>query len=1549
MKDSLLQQANVNPLSVDGTGLVMVVHPEHDPCGEGALGSRSVLDAQEQQLEATLEDRGVRGAFLSCGGKELPLAFADIRREEERVGVTVSAAVHPSCPHKGEPIVLGAISVADAEAWEREMAQAMERVNGKHWGVSKAVIREQRDRWAAEGERCRGMTVAEYFEAIGLGQVYEQTWGWCAAVLAELEAKENKTAADRKEIAYYKRKVDRTEKYEDMELTDWMNVLKHQDLAGPPRTELEHPERKVAYASLIADQTDGSGRRKVGRATVFVSHVWKMTAKDFFEVCLAEMGEEDYAWIDLYLHNQYQGAVSDIGDDNSEYWIAKFGELIRGIGKVIAIVTEWEKPVMLTRIWCLFELNAAIDTGAELRFVSTAAERQDLSLNLSRVFRCLEARVSSIEVRDCDAKRPHEIQDKAIFLGKLRGIEDEVNAKLRREMRRWLAEAAEGVLSRTDPHRLPLTEAELALEEATIGEGKLGVTRYCCVGSFERWPRRLPLLGVLALLGAIGLWATLPLGTTVPWAHLLAALGCSLVPLAVLCGWVCHYPKLTGAKATRLLERRPRLPAVLHGLELGCMAALVAGVWWFGIRALVWRGDHSKDEDAPAIFGGFFLFMFLGVWLQRLAVHLHEHQVARQLRRPPLLSPRAFQQRRAITAAAFLLGMVGLPLAADLALGEPGVEVKDVDKTMAPIMSAVYAFFLGLGAAAGITALARGPGEVADRRARLCAQVGWLRLALGEAGKAAEIFGTVHEERLQVAGRDDVEYSYGAAPGYARALREADRKEEAEELARQVEAAAERNAGSWRRFLRPSGLDSGRVLVAVPLVVGTIVGLVVSGSAGAAAAVLLFTVLFLLNMVPPRAVDWKDRGALLRARMAAAVGAPDAEVLGLLQEAGRTDWGSRYPLDANEPELAAFLGRMNGDEAPADEQEKWEALPPLMRSAGDNPLSAWVKYTCEGRACYKRDDPQELSLEPPVDGVQQVAEAGMPGLDWSPQQWESAYADLGGPECWSDPRNRRYKLTVKAKKAGWALFFLGVLVALFCAAFVYVDCGEHGSWGVGSCTCDGNFIDLHHEPCGEECDCNGRGTQLDIAGARAAGSCDGGSCACIDGFVGAFCQFAPAYIVSGAVHSKYDGRYERLADAECGALHGKPVYQLGGEGGYVLFMPTHRSDLVGLGYIRSWRVGTSDRITDCAAIPVIHAPIGGHSCETPDGAGCAGTYVDDFRALGGGWPQSSIEIYRCPAANPCCGIDCGAHGTLNGNSAEACECRCADGYSGDRCQLAPAGTCMAEAYTVSGAADSKYDGRYERLAAECGGKPVYQLGGEGGYVLFHPTDTSSWMVGYSGHITSCAHTGGWITSSGNGGVCPRSPDGGGCAGRWQEYDGDAWQDAPPIVVDRWCPTDDPCCGIDCGAHGTLVGSSTEACECRCADGYSGDRCQLAPLPPLPAGMAEAYIIAGAAESEYDGQYERRAEECSDTPVYQAGEYGYVLFQPTDRSFWMVGASDSSTSCAATGWITSYGNGGVCPRSPDGGGCAGRWREWDGDAWHDAPGLAVSTCPGADPC
>ena len=123
-----------------------------------------------------------------------------------------------------------------------------------------------------------------------------------------------------------------------------------------------------------------------------------------------------------------------------------------------------------------------------------------------------------------------------------------------------------------------------------------------------------------------------------------------------------------------------------------------------------------------------------------------------------------------------------------------------------------------------------------------------------------------------------------------------------------------------------------------------------------------------------------------------------------------------------------------------------------------------------------------------------------------------------------------------------------------------------------------------------------------------------------------------------------------------------------------------------------------------------------------------------------------------------------------------CMCRCADDFEGVFCQLPPA-------YIVSN--QTEYSGRYERLStAECNGKPVYQLGGEGGVVLFQPTDRSFWMVGPSSR-KDCGL--GALLSSGFGSHCPLSPDGAGCAGAWTEWDGDDFQPraALSVAAGRW--------------------------------------------------------------------------------------------------------------------------------------------------------------------
>jgi hypothetical protein len=50
----------------------------------------------------------------------------------------------------------------------------------------------------------------------------------------------------------------------------------------------------------------------------------------------------------------------------------------------------------------------------------------------------------------------------------------------------------------------------------------------------------------------------------------------------------------------------------------------------------------------------------------------------------------------------------------------------------------------------------------------------------------------------------------------------------------------------------------------------------------------------------------------------------------------------------------------------------------------------------------------------------------------------------------------------------------------------------------------------------------------------------------------------------------------------------------------------------------------------------------------------------------------------------------------------------------------------------------------------------------------------------------------------------------------------------------------------------------------------------------------------------------------------------VLYQPSTVLYWEVGSSGAATSCATNGFL--YSGSDDCPVSPDGSGCAGKWRQ-----------------------
>ena len=56
-----------------------------------------------------------------------------------------------------------------------------------------------------------------------------------------------------------------------------------------------------------------------------------------------------------------------------EWWASTFAEAIALIGHTVMLLSPWDAPFALTRVWCLFEIWATASTGTPLRVLLPSA------------------------------------------------------------------------------------------------------------------------------------------------------------------------------------------------------------------------------------------------------------------------------------------------------------------------------------------------------------------------------------------------------------------------------------------------------------------------------------------------------------------------------------------------------------------------------------------------------------------------------------------------------------------------------------------------------------------------------------------------------------------------------------------------------------------------------------------------------------------------------------------------------------------------------------------------------------------------------------------------------------------------------------------------------------------------------------------------------------------------------------------------------------------------------------------------------------------------
>ena len=106
------------------------------------------------------------------------------------------------------------------------------------------------------------------------------------------------------------------------------------------------------------------------KANKFVSHAWKYTFGDIVAALETTTEEGDVLWFDICTVNTHKSE-----DRDCDWWQTTFQDAVREIGCTVLVLSPWERPIPLTRSWCIWEVFSTLVTGAKLEVVMSDMAR----------------------------------------------------------------------------------------------------------------------------------------------------------------------------------------------------------------------------------------------------------------------------------------------------------------------------------------------------------------------------------------------------------------------------------------------------------------------------------------------------------------------------------------------------------------------------------------------------------------------------------------------------------------------------------------------------------------------------------------------------------------------------------------------------------------------------------------------------------------------------------------------------------------------------------------------------------------------------------------------------------------------------------------------------------------------------------------------------------------------------------------------------------------------------------------------------------------------
>jgi len=217
----------------------------------------------------------------------------------------------------------------------------------------------------------------------------------------------------------------------------------------------------------LCEQLQAEGDDGVGVATWFVSHAWLYTFVQLLEALEhffagEPQGLDTCIWLDLVSTSQH-GTFSR----PPQWWAATFQTAIQSMGNMVMVMCPWDKPVTLTRAWCILELYACCSSSAACRFdvALPEAQRQQLAEDLAYKADAFYAFLGGVNSESSECSR--ESDRESIFAAVRASVGFAgLDAVVRRTLAAWMVRQLQ---LRIDGARAAGDEEETALWLVVLG------------------------------------------------------------------------------------------------------------------------------------------------------------------------------------------------------------------------------------------------------------------------------------------------------------------------------------------------------------------------------------------------------------------------------------------------------------------------------------------------------------------------------------------------------------------------------------------------------------------------------------------------------------------------------------------------------------------------------------------------------------------------------------------------------------------------------------------------------------------------------------------------------------------------------------------------------------------------------------------------------------------------------------------------------------------------------------------------------------------------